>query len=395
MPKHNCALFDTVFNRPVSDSSKTVVSFVATYLKPEMLHVHRQTTSLQRYVNWIVTRRRECESRFPARNVIALQSHPLRWFHRAWHKSRGLRPLLDPAEKKQLGAICAAKKASLVHIYFGTEAARCIPFLRCAKLPKIVSFHGADLSEKLTDDELRDIIKNTDFFLCRSKSLAGDLAQRGVESSRIRLNYTGVPVPDEYHRAGEARPLRVLQACRFLAKKGLETTMRAVALLQVSGCDIRLTLAGDGVEKDKLEGLAVQLGIAGITKFTGFLSERDLGRLYLENDIFVHPSRTTDTGDREGIPNSLLEAMAHALPVIATRHSGIPEAVTHEKTGLLINQSEPYELAAAIGLLAASPVAREQLGSSARQAIMDRFSIAVCIRALEDTYDEVSLRARR
>lgn len=379
-----------VFTSRVPDSQNSVVSFVATYLKPEMLHVYRQTTGLQRHTNWIVTRRRACEKKFPARNVIELRKHPLRWFHKAWHRSRGERIPLDPAEIAQLQKICAEKKARLVHIYFGTEAARCLPFLRRAGLPRIVSFHGADLSRDLGPDEFGQIARHTDLFLCRSKSLSGELEKRGVNASRIRLNYTGVPVPDLQQRAADSRPLRVLQASRFLAKKGLDTTLRAVALLKATGCDITLTLAGDGAEKENLQRLAGSLGISEATRFAGFLDESELGNLYLGSDIFVHPSRTTEAGDREGIPNSLLEAMAHGLPVVSTRHSGVPEAVTHEKTGLLIDQSDPEQLAAAMRTLSESRSLRDRLGNAARQEIISRFSITACVRALEDAYEEVA-----
>lgn len=378
-----------VSNARVTGSQKTVVSFVATYLKPEMLHVYRQTTNLRRYTNWIVTRRRENEIRFPAENVIALRRHPLRWFQRTLHRVRGLRSPLDPAENKQLAKICAEKKARLIHIYFGTEAARCVSFLSAARLPRIVSFHGADLSEKLTPSEMSGILANSDLFLCRSKALAEELVKRGVDISRIRLNYTGVPVPEDCHSSASNQSVRVLQACRFLPKKGLETTLRAVAKLRSAGSDIRLTLAGDGREKDKLEELAADLGISRATVFAGFLGESDLSKTYLKHDIFVHPSRTTESGDREGIPNSLLEAMAHGLPVIATKHSGIPEAVTQDKTGLLIDQSDPDLLAESIKLLASSPSERSRIGSAARREVIDRFSIAACVRALEDAYDEV------
>lgn len=377
-------------NARVTVSQRTVVSFVATYLKPEMLHVYRQTTNLQRYTNWVVTRRRENEVRFPANNVIALRRHPLRWFQRTLHRVRGLRTPLDPAEKKQLEEICAEKKARLIHIYFGTEAARCIPFLRESKLPRIVSFHGADLSEKLTAGEMSEILANSDLFLCRSKALAEELVMRGVDNSRIRLNYTGVPVPEDCHTPASNDSVRVLQACRFLPKKGLETTLRAVAKLRSAGYDIRLTLAGDGKEKDKLEELAADLGISEATVFAGFLGESALSETYMRHDIFVHPSRTTDSGDREGIPNSLLEAMAHGLPVIATRHSGIPEAVTQDKTGLLIEESDPNLLAESIKFLADSPSERSRIGSAARREIVDRFSIAACVHALEEAYDEAA-----
>jgi len=373
----------------VSDTRPAVVSFVATYLKPEMLHVYRQTTGLQRHENWIVTRRRQSEDRYPAPKVIALPRHPLRWFHRAWHQARRLRPPLAPWERKQLQSVCDDTKARLVHIYFGTEAARCITFLRKARLPRIVSFHGADLSEKLKRRELEDLVRHTDLFLCRSQSLADVLVKRGVDKARIRLNYTGVPVPSAVHEARSGSCLRILQACRFLAKKGLDTTLLAVASLRAAGQDLRLTLAGDGEERKNLEALAVNLGIADITTFAGFLGEESLRRLYLEHDIFVHPSRTTATGDREGIPNSLLEAMACGLPSISTRHSGIPEAVTHEKTGWLLDESDASELVSAISKLALSTTLRQQIGAAARQSIIDKFSISACVSTLEDAYEEV------
>ena len=388
------ALSDAVFTGAVADSKPTLVSFVATYLKPEMLHVYRQTTGLQRYENWIVTRRRECQDRFPARNVITLRRHPLRWFHRSWHRIRGHMPPLNPGETRQLSKVCEAKQARLIHIYFGTEAARCIPFMKRTKLPKIVSFHGADLSQSLGAAELDMIVRYADLFLCRSESLAEDLQRRGVERARIRINYTGVPVPEARHEAGTPKTLRILQACRFLEKKGLDTTLRAVARLCAKGNEVQLTLAGDGAEREALEHLAGSLGISRFTKFTGFLAEKDLCKLCLEHDLFVHPSRTTQTGDREGIPNSLLEAMACGLPVVATRHSGIPEAVTHGKTGWLINSSDPQELAAAVEMLAASQSLRAALGSSARREVVDRFSVAACVRALEDAYDDAAQQSR-
>jgi colanic acid/amylovoran biosynthesis glycosyltransferase len=388
------ALSDAVFTATVQDPKRTVVSYVATYLKPEMLHVYRQTTGLQRYENWIVTRRRECRERFPASNVVALRRHPLRWFHRAWHRMRGNRPPLDSAEIRGLSAICASKGARLIHVYFGTEAVRCLPFMQRTELPKIVSFHGADLSQSLSTEELNKIAGCTDLFLCRSKSLAGDLERRGVDKSRIRINYTGVPIPRAQHTAGTLKPLRILQACRFLAKKGLDTTVRAVAALHAKGHELQLTLAGDGAQRESLERLAASLGISGITSFPGFLGEEDLVGLCMEHDLFVHPSRTTQTGDREGIPNSLLEAMACGLPVVATSHSGIPEAITHGKTGWLIGESDPQELAAAIEQLGTSPDLRAALGSSARQEVIDRFSIAACVRTLERAYDELACQSR-
>lgn len=372
----------------VRDKQPVLISFVATYLKKEMLHVYRQTTGLERHENWIVTRRRENERLFPASRVVCLQRHPLRWLQRAWCRVHRRRITLDTAEHRQLHRLGRERGAEVFHVYFGTEAARCQAFLRETSIAKVVSFHGADLSEKMTNAELRAVRDHTDLFLCRSKSLASVLCERGVDSSLIRLNYTGVPVPAEPRRPGRGRPLHLLQACRFLGKKGLDTTLGAVAILRREGHDVRLTLAGDGPEMPRLVALADSLGLLDVVNFTGFLANADLERLFPEHDIFLHPSRTTADGDREGIPNALLEAMAHGMPVIATRHSGIPEAITHGETGWLIDHSDPAELARAIGILAASEAKRSPLGAAARQVVIDRFSTTACVRTLEACYDE-------
>ncbi len=374
--------------RGMGETHPVLVSFVATFLKREMLHVYRQTTSLERYENWIVTRRRENERLFPASRVVSLRRHPLRMLQRAWCYARKCRIPLDATECRQLHRLCDERHAHVFHVYFGTDAARCLPFLRETHLAKVVSFHGVDLSEKMTSEELKAVQGWVDLFLCRSKSLAASLCDRGIDPSMIRLNYTGVPVPAKSHRPCKGGPLRLLQACRFLAKKGLDTTLGAVAVLRREGYDVRLTLAGDGPEMPVLTELVSSLGLRGTVNFTGFLEPEELSRLYIEHDLFLHPSRTTAEGDREGIPNALLEAMAHGLPVVSTRHSGIPEAVTHGMTGWLIDHSDPGELARAIRALADSVEERGRLGSEARKMVIERFSSGACVRALESHYDE-------
>ena len=204
-----------------------------------------------------------------------------------------------------------------------------------------------------------------------------------------------MPVPDESRRPSGTHPVRLLQACRFLTKKGLDTTLSAVAILRREGREVRLTLAGDGPEKAALTALAASLGLHDIVDFTGFVGPAKLDRLYREHDIFLHPSRTTAAGDREGIPNALLEAMSHGLPVVSTRHSGIPEAVTHAETGWLIDENNPEELARVVARLADSADERGRIGAAARRAVINRFSVTACVRALETCYDEASEMAAR
>jgi colanic acid/amylovoran biosynthesis glycosyltransferase len=188
--------------------------------------------------------------------------------------------------------------------------------------------------------------------------------------------------------------LRLLQVCRLIAKKGLDVTLPAVGRLRDAGLPVRLTIAGSGAGEESLRQLTKRLGLEELVHFAGFVMGAALEDLFRESDVFVHPSRETERGDREGIPNSLLEAMSHGLPVVATRHSGIPEAVTDGRDGVLIDHAEPDALAAAIQRVVESRETYTRLSASARHTVETRFSIARCVAALEAAYHEaMALRA--
>jgi glycosyltransferase involved in cell wall biosynthesis len=205
-------------------------------------------------------------------------------------------------------------------------------------------------------------------------------------------------VPSEFvgrrlPEGGKQEPVRLLQACRFIPKKGLDVTLRAIKLLRDKAIPVSLTLAGEGPEEPSLRALARELGIADQVVLTGFLERAQLEEAYRRHHLFVHPSRTTPEGDREGIPNSVLEAMAYGLPVVSTRHSGIPEAITDSQDGLLVEQPDPSLLATAILQLIENPPLYERLSRNAHDTVQRRFSLAANAAALETLYREaLSLR---
>jgi glycosyltransferase involved in cell wall biosynthesis len=187
----------------------------------------------------------------------------------------------------------------------------------------------------------------------------------------------------------------MFQACRLIGKKGLDVSLQTVARLVRQGKDVTLDLAGAGPEEPLLRALAQELGIAAQVRFLGFVENAALLRALPDYDVFIHPSRTTASGDREGIPNSLLEAMACGVPVVATRHSGIPEAVTHEESGLLIDAAEPEALARALEALLDHPALYARISQAARETVAARFSIAACAQKLETSYYEAMALARQ
>src|SRR5438067_447737 len=148
-------------------------------------------------------------------------------------------------------------------------------------------------------------------------------------------------------------------------------------------------VAGKGPLQPDLQALARQLGVARKVHFCGFLSQPDLRELYAQSHIFIHPSETQPDQDQEGVPNSVLEAMATGLPVIATRHGGIPEAVTENLNGFLSDEGDTESLGRSMVALANSPEIYARFSAAARQAVGENSDQEMTIRALGRIYEEV------
>jgi glycosyltransferase involved in cell wall biosynthesis len=106
-----------------------------------------------------------------------------------------------------------------------------------------------------------------------------------------------------------------------------------------------LTIAGEGPLLAELQRVVGELGITDRISFTGFVSQEQLREIYYRSHIFVHPSQTGRDGNQEGVPNSILEAMATGLPVFATKHGGIPEAIENGVSGVLVPERDDEALA--------------------------------------------------
>jgi len=362
-----------------------------------MWHVYRQVAGPKRVKIHAFAFKRENSDRFPYSLVHLLDRSKLRWARRIWQRQILHSPQLAlPSECSSFSKLVRANDISLLHIYFGNNGVFWLPLFPNREIPIIVSFHGADVAVGFSTPagkrRLQQVFAAADLLLARSDSLRESMISAGCSQDKIRIQRTGIPTSEFRYRLrgfpDEGR-FQFLQACRLIEKKGVEVTLRAFAKFLQQWPNSRLAIAGDGPLRGHLEQLAEQLQISRSVEFTGFLGNEKLLDRYYQSHFFVHPSETTPAGDNEGIPNSLLEAMATGLCSIATRHGGIPEAIVHLRNGILVEERDAEGVCRWMNELVENWQLAADLGKQAAETISREFDSETQIQRLESTYLEL------
>lgn len=374
----------------------TVASYCTTFLKPEMRHIYRQVTGLKRWQTFILTRERMEEERYPFPDVEVLPRARKNFLKRFWLKYIRRRPAVHYRGELQVVIKTLERRpADLMHVYFGHTGVHLLPFIKEWQRPTVVSFHGMDIQPRPHqagyDAMMRELLRELPLVLARSRSLFAALEAWGCPPEKLRLNRTGIPLeafPETPRRVPENGEWVFVQACRLIAKKGLRTALQAFAHFRSFNANARFIIAGDGPLREELAEMARKLGVAEAVELRGFLDQAALAKLYAEAHVFMHPSEMTSDQNQEGVPNSMLEAMATGLPVIATRHGGIPEAVQDGFSGILCPERDADALLQAMFRFTEHPEHLEEMGRQAAQSVRQEFSQESAIRRLEEIYDE-------
>ena len=178
-------------------------------------------------------------------------------------------------------------------------------------------------------------------------------------------------------------PVSILSVGRAVAKKGYDDLLKALAQLPAD-LHWRFIHIGAGEELDRLKSEADALGLTNRITWFGAQSEDEVARHYLSADLFVLASRVTPTGDRDGIPNVLMEAQATGLACMATTAGGIPELIIDDETGLLVPPGDIDALAGALTRAITEPDLRTRLGKSGRARLRKAFSAEPTLDALAE-----------
>ena len=246
----------------------------------------------------------------------------------------------------------------------------------------------------------KDIYVQEKDFLRKKLERAGFVVTcTGFNRQTLQEVHDGTPIHRIYHGVDcshfRPRPAltgevpHILSVGRLVPKKGFPVLLEALSHLSQRGVDFRCTLVGDGPQRSLLQARVDALGLASRVHFTGKLTQEELIEHYAEADCIALACQVQDDGDRDGIPNVLVEAMAMGVPIVSTHISGIPELVKDGVTGLLVEPENPLALADALGRLLCDRELAEKLSESGRLRVAEEHDSSTNTRLLGLIFDDV------
>ncbi len=325
---------------------------------------------------------------------VTVPSHLVLLGSRPWAYLRAaLGVLRERSRRAQFGqAVWLARrmmqdKVSHLHAHFVSEPGAVaelahrlsgIPFSLSAHAKDIYLSHETDLARRL--GAARFTVTCTGYNLRHLKSIAPPHAlvcrmYHGVELERRR-------VPEPRSERGTGHPALILAVGRLREKKGFHVLIEACELLRRRGLRFRCEIVGYGPQRDRLEEMVAHRGLRDHVVLRGKLDHERVLALYREASLFALPCIIAPDGDRDGIPNVILEALTMGVPVVSTWISGIPEAVRDRQTGLLVEPGRAGALADAMQRLLRDPELCRRLAQTGREDVRARFSNRINLQLL-------------
>jgi glycosyltransferase involved in cell wall biosynthesis len=283
------------------------------------------------------------------------------------------------------------EKVNHIHAHFANRSTVVAMVIsRLLRVPYSLTAHAYDiykspvmLSEKMAGAKF--VATCTDYNSKYLKSLDGNRL-----AGKIHLIYHGLDLaqffPSGWAAKNGHRPL-LLSVGQLKEKKGFPYLIQACRLLKDRGYDLRCEIVGEGPQRPELTALIADLSLQDTVVLCGALPHSEVIFRYAQATLFALPCVLGVDGDRDGIPNVLLEAMAMQIPVVSTRFSGIPEVIEDGLTGLLVPPQDVGALASALARLLDDPDLRQRLGRRGRRQIEERFDIRTNVSQLVELFE--------
>jgi colanic acid/amylovoran biosynthesis glycosyltransferase len=373
-------------------SNPNIIFFSGRLLPASETFIRAQGDGLQKFIPYYVgTHRVQGLSLPPERTLVVNQGGLIGSVEEGLFKLYGFAPKLC-REIQKLNPI-------LVHAHFGVCGALALPLMPLIKTPMVVTFYGLDatmtdsyaqrnsLSTRVYLKRREALKREADLFIGVSEFIKQKLIEQGFPEEKVIAHYYGVDTKQFQSESQSPRKPIVLFVGRFSEKKGCEYLIQAMARVQEVLNDVELVLIGDGELKAELEILASKL--LRRYQFLGFQTQSVVKNWMNQAMLLVVPSVTASTGDSEGLPTVVVEAQAMGLPVVASNHAGIPQAIIHGETGFLIPERDIEGLAEYILQVLKDPSLWQRFSFKGKEHVENNFNLDKQTRILESIYESV------
>lgn len=372
------------------------------FMGPTETFIGNQIITLKRYRPVVFCHHRIQNVSYPINNVYCAQELLPPLFRQVGNLSYRVARFLPSMSAKVLVEQVRAESVRLLHFHYLVDARFFLSLKRLTQLPAVVSVYGYDVSSfphllwGYGLRYLKPVFQEMDYFIAMSQDMRKDLVTLGCLSDKIIVHYYGTDTrrfayPErEYIDKDEV----IILACGTLEiKKAQHLILQALRLVEqrkMANRRFRVEFIGDGPMRLSLEKQVAEYGWQDRVTFFGHIPHHEdrLIQTYRQADIFSLPSITVK-GDKEGIPGTIIEAMACGLPVISTYHAGIPEIIKSGQDGILVQEGDVEALSQAFADLINDVSLREKLGRSAAKRAVNELDLQQGTAQLEGIYRRI------
>jgi len=282
---------------------------------------------------------------------------------------------------------------AIIHAHFGYDAYKLTGLANKHKIPLITSFYGSDVSRLPSEFGWKRRYKKLaalgDHFIAATDFMKSQLTALGFPRNHISVVRFGLDLKKFKYHENSPAPQKIMMVGRMVEKKGFKYAIEALSNLCKIGMNPELNIYGYGPLEQSLKKYSEQLGISHSVHFHGYQPIEKIMEALNQHNIMLVPSTTASDGDMEGLPNTILEAMAKGTVVVASKHAAIPEAVIDQETGFLFDEKDIDGLTETLKLIIEGEYNLNNIRRNALALVEKQYSVTRMVEEVENIYDTI------
>ncbi len=285
------------------------------------------------------------------------------------------------------------EKPDLIHTHFGYDSYKLLSISNKTGIPLVTSFYGSDVSRLPMEwgwiKRYQKLAVYGAAFIAASDFMKKQLVGLGFPEHKISIVRFGLNTAEFKYFEGNRDLTSIMMVGRLVEKKGFMYGIKAVSNLINKGRIITLNIFGDGPMMNSLQKFVRELNIQHLVHFHGFQPLEYIEQEMEKHGLLLAPSITASDGDMEGLPNTVLEAMAKGTIVVSSRHAAIPEAIIHGQSGFLTDEKNVNGIAEIIESVLDNNYDINKIRQLARETIEKNYTIETMVSGVENIYSSI------